>query len=74
MEACGLALRAEALRPARRLFEPFDKTQDKLREFVCAPTNLASVHLVWPGRASLVLAPFAQTKGARLSGRNPTFI
>ena len=66
MEACGLAPRAEALRPVRTLFER--------SEFVCAPTNLASVHLVWPGRASLVLAPFAETKGARLSGRNPTFI
>ncbi len=35
---------------------------------------LASVHWIWPDWASMVLDPFAETKGSRLPGRNPASI
>ena len=62
--------RADALISRRELFEPFDKTQARLRE-LARPPNSRVRPLLWPGWASLVLATFAETKVARLPGRYP---
>ena len=62
-EVFGLALGEETLVTSRTLFER--------SEFVRALPNLASTHLVRPGRASMVLPTFAETKVGRLPGRNP---
>ncbi|GJL60353.1 MAG: hypothetical protein NPIRA03_32100 [Nitrospirales bacterium] len=54
------------------LFEPFKKTQDRLREFA-PPPELANRARNPKGhdRANMVLGPFAVTKGPRAPGRNP---
>ncbi|MFZ1745081.1 MAG: hypothetical protein WBO24_06310 [Nitrospirales bacterium] len=54
------------------LSEPFEKTQDRLREFALPPelanrTGNPKGH----ARANMVLGPFAETKGPRAPGRNP---
>jgi len=61
-EACGLAPGAEAPRSERTLSE----RSEFVRTFFPA-----SAHLVWVGRASMVLFTFAGTKVNRLPGRNP---
>ena len=61
----------DALIRWRALFEPFDKTQDT--GSACWSALLACVHPIpmRPDGASMVLVPFAGTKGLRLPGRNP---
>ncbi len=53
----------------RALFEP--STQDRLRELVRPSVDLRPPHPMKPDGASMVLGPFAETKGPRLPGRNP---
>jgi len=55
----------------RALFEPFGKSQDKLRELARPSRGLRPSPVMRPGGASMVLATFAETKVARLPGRNP---
>jgi len=58
----------------RTLFEPFEKPQDKLRELGRPPKARVRPIFMRPDGASLVLGPFAGTKGPRLPGRNPATI
>jgi hypothetical protein len=54
------------------LFEPFEKTQDRLREFAPPPESANRTGAPkGPATASMVLGPFAETKGPRAPGRNP---
>ena len=70
----------DAFRPAmgmdapinqRALFESFDMAQDKLRELVRSPKASVRPICMRPDWASLVLGPFAETKGPRPPERNP---
>ncbi len=103
-DACRPVLGSDALMDRRTLFESFEKTQDKIREFVSVSFNFDPTPSGWPkggtlfassgpclslaswsallrvgvpplqmmpDGASLVLGPFAETKGPRLPGRNP---
>ena len=47
----------------RTLFEPFEKPQDKLRELGRPPQARVRPIFMRPDGASLVLGPFAETKG-----------
>ena len=62
---------SDALMNRRTLFEPFEKPQDRLRELGRPPQVRVRPILMRPDGASLVLGPFAETKGPRLPGRNP---
>ena len=76
----SLASRGLVARPSRAadfggrraLFEPFEKTQDRLREFARRRSRLHDAgHPKGHATATMVLGPFAETKGPRSPGRNP---
>ncbi len=62
-DACRLAIGRDALIRWRALFEPC--------ELDCPPHGWRPSSLMRPDVASLVLGPFAGTKGPPLPGRNP---
>ncbi|MDX2347731.1 MAG: hypothetical protein QNK38_02650, partial [Nitrospirota bacterium] len=54
------------------LFEPFDKTQDRLREFARRRSRrTAQGYPKGHATAYMVLGPFAETKGPRRMGTKP---
>ena len=67
-DACRPVSGSDALTDRRALCEPFDKTQDRLPELARPPIVCIRLILMKPGGASVVLNPFAETKGSRLPG------
>ena len=62
-DACRLVEGRDALIPWRALFEPCELDRP--------PHSWRPSSLMRPDGASMVLGPFAETKGPRLPGRNP---